>query len=167
MASGIKAHENAVKSNLKLVTLELRGKPPAIIFEDADLDRALEGCSTGFLFNSGSVCVATSRCYVAEHVAGRFIHELKERFELLGEVLGADPKAPSTVLGPVIDEKQVERILQMAKKGKQTATLITGGTRKGSNGCFVLSTIFCRSTTRQRCLQRGLWPGLGGEDVQI
>lgn len=142
LAAGLKVQEQAATSNLKDVTLELGGKSPAIVFNDANIEKALGGCSAGFLFNSGQVCAAASRVYVQEEVAPKFIEALKIEFEKSNDALGDDPTKATTVLGPVADEQQLNRVLDFIQKGKETATLITGGGRKGTTGCFVQPTIF-------------------------
>jgi aldehyde dehydrogenase (NAD+) len=125
IGAGVKVQEQATKSNLKKVVLELGGKSPAIIFEDADLPTALGCASHGFLFNSGQICAATSRLYVQE-----------------SESLGADPLLKTTALGPLADKMQMDRVLYFIEEGKKSATLLTGGKRKGDKGCFVEPTLF-------------------------
>ncbi|CAG9990386.1 unnamed protein product [Clonostachys byssicola] len=78
---GRKVQEAATKSNLKRVTLELGGKSPAIVFDDADLDQAVSAISQGFLLNSGQVCAAASRVYVHKSVVSEFVATLKANFE--------------------------------------------------------------------------------------
>ena len=142
LAAGLKVQEQAAKSNLKEVTLELGGKSPAIIFDDADMEVALRGCSAGFLFNSGQICASASRLYVQESVATKFVEALKDQFETLGAGMGVDPSLKTAGLGPLADEQQFERVLGYIEKGKQTASLLTGGAAKGTSGYFVLPTIF-------------------------
>lgn len=74
----------AAKSNLKHVSLELGGKSPALIFDDADLDNAVEHSSTSFLRNSGQICFAASRVLVQEGIAPKFIEAIKVAFEKVG-----------------------------------------------------------------------------------
>jgi aldehyde dehydrogenase (NAD+) len=142
VATGRKVQEAAARSNLKLVTLELGGKSPAIVFDDADIDVALGASSAGFLFNSGQICAASSRLYVHEEIAPKFIEALKERFENSGDMMGGDPLERTTGLGPLVDRVQLERVQGYIEKGKTSATLLTGGAKKGEKGCFVLPTIF-------------------------
>lgn len=142
LGAGLKVQEQAAKSNLKEVTLELGGKSPAIVFNDADINAALGGCSAGFLFNSGQVCAAASRVYVQGNIASNFIERLKTQFEDSNRVMGANPLEKSTVLGPLADQQQFDRVLDFIEKGKSSATLVTGGGRKGTTGCFVQPTIF-------------------------
>jgi aldehyde dehydrogenase (NAD+) len=140
--AGIKVQEQATKSNLKKVVLELGGKSPAIVFNDADLPEAIVDCSDGFLFNSGQICAATSRLYVQEDIATKFIESLKEAFDEAIASLGGDPLERSTTLGPLADKTQFDSVMSFIENGKATAQLITGGKRKGVRGYFVEPTIF-------------------------
>ena len=142
IGAGIKMQERATNSNLKKVVLELGGKSPAIVFNDANLQLALGSCSHGFLFNSGQICAAASRLYVQEDIAPKFIKSIKEEFEKATSALGADPREKTTRLGPLADMAQVERVMSFIDAGKKTATLLTGGKRKGNKGCFIEPTIF-------------------------
>lgn len=140
--AGIKVQEQATRSNLKKVVLELGGKSPAIVFRDADLDLALGCCAHGFLANSGQICAASSRLYVQAEIAPKFIESMKAEFEKAGSSLGSDPLDMSTGLGPLADHSQLDRVLSFVRSGMETATLLTGGKRKGNRGCFMEPTIF-------------------------
>jgi aldehyde dehydrogenase (NAD+) len=142
LGAGLKVQEQASKSNLKKVVLELGGKSPAIVFSDADIPTALGSCSLGFLVNAGQICAAASRVYVQEDIAPAFIDGVKGQFEGASKALGADPKEKTTHLGPLADKQQFDRVMSFIEKGKQTAELITGGARKGEKGYFVEPTIF-------------------------
>jgi acyl-CoA reductase-like NAD-dependent aldehyde dehydrogenase len=130
--------------NLIPATLELGGKSANIIFEDANLDRALQKAIIGILSTAGEVCIAGSRLLLQESVYDRFLMMLREKFE--GAVLG-DPMDPKTQLGPVIDEKQMNKVLRYIRIGEEEgATLVCGGYRYTDNGCengfFIAPTIF-------------------------
>ncbi|KAL5349992.1 hypothetical protein ACLOAV_005028 [Pseudogymnoascus australis] len=141
IGAGIKVQEQATKSNLKKVVLELGGKSPAIVFSDANFDLALANCSHGFLVNTGQICAAASRVYVQEEIASKFIMGLKGEFEKAASALGADPLEKTTSLGPLADKMQLERVLSFIDDGKKRAKLLTGGKRRGDKGCFVEPTI--------------------------
>ena len=126
-------------------TLELGGKSAAVIFDDANLDRALQKTMVGILSSAGEVCVANSRVLVQDTVYDKFLAMLKEKFE--GAVLG-DPMDPATQVGPITDKKQMEKVLNYIEIGKKEgATLVCGGERfeaQGdcAGGYFVKPTIF-------------------------
>jgi aldehyde dehydrogenase (NAD+) len=126
---------------MKRVVLELGGKSPSIIFDDADIENALTHSSQNFLFNSGQACVAATRTFVHEDIAPKFVEQLKARFEQFKHTMGA-PLDAKTFLGPLVDGKQFERVMGFLEIGKGEAELITGGGRHGTTGLYVEPTIF-------------------------
>ena len=104
---------SAAKRNLPL-TLELGGKAPHIIFEDAALDQAIEGVINGIFFNQGHVCCAGSRLLGQESIADYFIDRLKKRIELLRV---GNPLDKNTDIGAINSKTQLERIDQLVKVG--------------------------------------------------
>lgn len=139
--AGKKVQELAAKSNLKRVTLELGGKSPSLIFADANIENALSHHSQNFLFNSGQACVAASRTFIHEDIADEFIKQLKARFEQFSHAIG-EPEDAKTFMGPLVDEKQFDRVMNFLEIGKSEAELVTGGVRKGDSGFYVEPTIF-------------------------
>lgn len=132
--------ELAAKSNLKSVTLELGGKSPFIVCEDADVDKAVELAHFALFFNQGQCCCAGSRTFVHEKVYDEFVEKAKAR--ALKRTVG-DPFKAGMEQGPQIDEKQFSKILGYIKSGTEYgATLETGGARFGSKGYFVQPTVF-------------------------
>jgi aldehyde dehydrogenase (NAD+) len=138
VGTGKKIQIVAAQSNLKRVTLELGGKSPSIIFEDADLDNAVLNSSQNFLVHSGQICVAASRILVHRSIADTFLAELKTKFELLAGVSG-DPAQESTFLGPVVDQGQKDRIMSVLKEARAAGVDFRAG--GVSNGNFVEPTI--------------------------
>ncbi|XP_058749404.1 aldehyde dehydrogenase family 2 member B4, mitochondrial-like isoform X3 [Vicia villosa] len=130
----------AARSNLKPVTLELGGKSPFIICEDADVDEAVEIAHFGLFFNQGQSCCAGSRTFVHERIYDEFLEKAKAR--ALRRVVG-DPFKEGVEQGPQIDSKQFEKVLRYIKSGiDSNATLECGGGRFGSKGFFVQPTVF-------------------------
>jgi len=130
----------AVESNLKTVTLELGGKSPNIIFDDADIDQAVKWADFGIYPNAGQMCSAGSRIYVQEGIYDKFL----ERFKTLSlsKKLG-DPLDPETNQGPQVSRSQLDRVLGYINSGKTDgATVETGGLQHGNEGFFVQPTIF-------------------------
>jgi aldehyde dehydrogenase (NAD+) len=140
LETGKKVQIAAAQSNLKRVTLELGGKSPSIVFEDADIENALHHASHSFLVHSGQICVAASRLLVHSSIFEQFVAKLKARFEMLAQASG-NPESDTTFLGPVVDEGQRDRILSLVKGSQDTRgdVLLTGGA--SSNGNFVTPTI--------------------------
>jgi aldehyde dehydrogenase (NAD+) len=132
--------EAAAKSNLKPVTLELGGKSPNIIFEDVELDEAVEGAHMGLFSNQGQSCCAGSRVFVEETIYDRFIEKSIARANK--RVVG-DPFDPRTELGPLIDRTQFDRVMEYVESGRsQGAALACGGDRIGDRGYFIRPAIF-------------------------
>jgi len=124
----------------KGLSLELGGKSPYIVFEDADIDSAVEGLVDAIWFNQGQVCCAGSRLLVQESIEKKFIKKLKARMDKLRV---GNPLDKSVDIGAMVDPIQVERINEMLAKGEKE-----GGTRyqpKGNlpnQGCFMKPTLF-------------------------
>ena len=132
--------EAAAKSNLKPVTLELGGKSPNIVFDDVDLDQAVEGAHMGLFSNQGQSCCAGSRVFVQETIYDRFIDKSIARAQK--RVVG-DPFDPRTELGPLVDKTQFEKVTGYIESGRiEGATLACGGERIGSRGYFMQPTVF-------------------------
>lgn len=132
--------ELAAKSNLKTVTLELGGKSPFIIMDDADVDHAVELAHFALFFNQGQCCCAGSRTFVHERVYDEFVEKSKAR--ALKRVVG-DPFRKGVEQGPQIDDEQFNKILRYIRSGVDSgADLVTGGDRLGDKGYYIQPTIF-------------------------
>jgi len=130
----------AATSNLKKVTLELGGKSPNIVFEDADIEEAISWVNFGIFFNHGQCCCAGSRIYVQESIYDKFVAAFKARAEK--NVVG-DPFHENTFQGPQVSKVQYDRIMEYVQHGKdEGAKLVTGGARHGDKGYFIQPTIF-------------------------
>ncbi|KAF8308496.1 aldehyde dehydrogenase [Clavulina sp. PMI_390] len=130
----------AADSNLKKVTLELGGKSPAIIWDDAELETAVRWAAFGSMFNHGQACFASSRVYVHEGIYDKFLAVFTETLKALKV---GDPFAADTFQGPQISQTQFDRIMNYIKIGKeQGATCHLGGERHGTEGFFIKPTIF-------------------------
>lgn len=132
--------EAAAKSNLKRVTLELGGKSPNIIFQDTDLDEAVEGAHMGLFANQGQVCCAGSRVFVEENIYDQFLEKSVARARK--RVVG-DPFDPKTEQGPQVDKTQFDKVMGYIDCGRsEGATLACGGKRVGDRGYFIEPTVF-------------------------
>ncbi|CAL5360597.1 unnamed protein product [Camellia sinensis] len=131
----------AAKSNLKSVSLELGGKSPLIIFDDADVDKAADLALLGVLYNKqGEICVAGSRVFVQEGIYDELVKKLLEKAKAW--VVG-DPFDPTVRQGPQVDKVQFDKILSYIEHGKREgATLLTGGKPCGEKGYYIEPTIF-------------------------
>lgn len=145
----------AAKSNLKKVTLELGGKSPNIVFDDADIDNAISWANFGIFFNHGQCCCAGSRLLVQENIHDKFVARFKER--AAQNKLG-DPFATDTFQGPQISQLQFERIMDYIKHGKQAgATVALGGERHGNQGYYIQPTLFTDVTEDMKIAQEEIF----------
>lgn len=128
---------------VKKVSLELGGKSANIIFDDADLDRALPFVISGIFTNAGQLCTVGSRLLVQNGIHERVLEEVKRRTESLQVGHGRDE---ATNMGPLVSDVQLQRVSNYVDIGKQDAELITGGSRLTGNGLergyFFAPTIF-------------------------
>jgi len=127
---------------VKRLTLELGGKSPNIIFDDADIAAAVRGAQTGIFYGKGEVCAAGSRLLVSRKVKDQVVEQLAERSRKL---VPGDPFDKTTRLGAVVSKKQQESVLEyIGTAGKEGATLVAGGKAATVNGkgFFVEATIF-------------------------
>jgi (Z)-2-((N-methylformamido)methylene)-5-hydroxybutyrolactone dehydrogenase len=131
-------------SNLKPVMLELGGKSPNIVFDDADFDRALVGALAGIFGATGQTCIAGSRLLVQRGIYERMVEGLAAR---AAKIVMGDPRLPETEMGTAANEPQFNRILGFIEAAKgDGARLVAGGGRAEGpgleRGFFVQPTIF-------------------------
>jgi betaine-aldehyde dehydrogenase len=139
-----KAVMRAASDSLKAVTLELGGKSPLIVFEDADLDNAVSGALLGNFYTQGQVCTNGTRVFVHESVKDAFVEKLLAR---TGKMVLGDPLDPEIHVGPLISEGHMRHVLDYIEKGKQEGgSVLIGGERARvagfENGNFVSPTVF-------------------------
>jgi aldehyde dehydrogenase (NAD+) len=123
----------------KKLSLELGGKSPFIVFEDADLDAAVEGVVDAIWFNQGQVCCAGSRLLVQENIAGRFIPKLKQR---MGHLRVGDPLDKSIDMGAIVDQTQWNTVDGWVKTGvNEGGELFQPDIKLPEKGLFYLPTL--------------------------
>ncbi|WP_447800955.1 aldehyde dehydrogenase family protein [Pseudomonas kilonensis] len=127
----------------KHVALELGGKSPQIVFDDASFEDALFGCSLGLFANQGQICAAGSRILVQRNIAERFAAALADAARA---VKVGDPRQPDVQMGPVAKKVQLDRVNRYIQLGiDQGATLLAGGVSSPEQGWFVRPTIFANA----------------------
>ena len=134
----------AANSNMKNITLELGGKSPLIIFDDADLQKAAEESARSVLLNSGQACIASSRVYVHHAVVEEFNQHLVQAIQELGANpdIWSDPLDSGTRRGPQANEKQFKYIMGHLQEAKDNgAKFLTGGDKEGDRGFFIAPTV--------------------------
>ncbi|KAF2256058.1 aldehyde dehydrogenase [Trematosphaeria pertusa] len=145
----------AAGSNLKKVTLELGGKSPNIVFDDADIDNAISWVNFGIYFNHGQCCCAGSRVYVQEGIYDKFIEKFKAR---AAKNAVGDPFHNETFQGPQVSQLQFDRIMSYIEEGKKAGAKIeTGGKRIGDKGFFIEPTIFSNVTEDMKIVQEEIF----------
>ena len=134
----------AAAAGMKHVTMELGGKSPLVIFDDADLESAVSGAILGNFYSSGQVCSNGTRVFVQRNLKDAFLDRLAARLQ--GAVIG-DPRDPATSFGPMASERQMNIVLGYIEKGiAEGARLVAGGARLERPGFFVAPTVFADVT---------------------
>ena len=135
----------AAATTLKDVTMELGGKSPLIIFEDADIDQAISAAMLGNFYTQGEICTNGTRVFVHESIASTFLEKLVDRTK--NNILAGDPMNPEVNFGALISKKHYDLVLDYIEKGKsEGADLLVGGTALQPEGVeqgfFVAPTVF-------------------------
>jgi len=155
--TGVEISTRAAKT-LKRVSLELGGKNPIVVWEDADLDLALDSVVWSAFGTSGQRCTAASRLVVHRSIHDDFLHRLQKRVSRLVLGDGLDDK---TDVGPVINDRAVERIAAYAAIGRNEADLVIGGEAatdgKLAKGSFFQPTIFTEVRPDARIAQEEIF----------
>ncbi|KAE8152147.1 aldehyde dehydrogenase domain-containing protein [Aspergillus avenaceus] len=136
-ATGQKVQAAAAKSNMKVVHMELGGKTPAIVFDDADIEQAADKTQLSLHYLSGQTCVANSRIFVQESIADKFLAAFKEKFSASSRM--GNPLDPTTTHGPQVDAIQYDRVKSYLEIGEKDGKLTMGGDE--GNG-FIKPTVF-------------------------
>lgn len=151
-AAGIRVYEAAARG-LKTVTLELGGKSPNIVFDDADIEQALKGVVSGIFAASGQSCQAGSRLLVQKSLHDRFVARL---VEFVRDVKLGDPRDPATQMGPIATRPQFEKVLKYIDIAHaEGATCVLGGNARADIGAgqFIEPTIFTNVRSDMRIAQ--------------
>jgi len=138
----------AAAQTIKSVTMELGGKSPILVFDDADLESAIGGAMLGNFYSTGQICSNGTRVFVQRGVYDRFLERLKTRTEAIR--IG-DPLDPDTHLGPMVSVAQRDKVLGYIEGGKREgARLVTGGgvpeLQGFENGAWIQPTVFADVT---------------------
>lgn len=150
----------AAATSLKAVTMELGGKSPLIVFEDADIDNAVSGAMLGNFYTQGEVCTNGTRVFVHEAILDTFLERLKSRLEK--NIVVGDPMNAAVNFGALISKKHFQQVLAYIEKGKQEgATLFCGGhalnPTDAPNGYFIAPTVFTDCTDAMTIVQEEIF----------
>lgn len=133
---------SAAAQDIKNISLELGGKSPFVVFDDADIEQAVEWIMFGIFWNQGQVCSATSRLLLQEGVAPRLLDRLSEEAR---KIPIGDGLQDGTLLGPLVSKGQYEKVINYVEDAKQAGIeLLTGGGRPEAlnRGYFLEPTVF-------------------------
>ena len=148
--------EASAQSNLKKVSLELGGKSPNVIFDDADLEAVGQSVLWSSFYNTGQECTLGSRIFVQESVFEQVIDRLSQE----AKKLTIGPGLSNPDLGPMISETQLNTVQGYINEGKSSAELITGGDRIGgelAEGYFLQPTIFAHSNDQLKIVKEEIF----------
>ena len=130
---------DAAKGNLKRVTLELGGKSPVIVMDDADLEAAVPGAANAIFFNGGQVCIAGSRLYVHAEVFDRVVEGIAQQARAIQLGHGLNPAAQ---MGPLVSGRHAAKVADYVADGRRAgASVLCGGETAGPAGSFLLPTV--------------------------
>ena len=157
--TGKKVMASASSSTLKEVTMELGGKSPLIIFEDADLDRAADIAVMANFYSSGQVCTNGTRVFVPRMLQARFESKVLERVKRIR--LG-DPLLETTNFGPLVSSAHMDSVLGYIDKGRsEGARLLVGGARvtdgEYAKGAYVAPTVFTDCTDKMTIVREEIF----------
>jgi len=129
----------AAMDSLTDVSLELGGKSPGIVFDDADMASAAKGLAAGIFRNGGQVCVAGSRLYIHKKSFDNLLADICAEGEKMKISHGFDPEAD---LGPLVSKAHLTRVTKYIETGKEESQICTGGHRPDGKGFYVAPTVF-------------------------
>ena len=141
-------------SNLKKLTLELGGKSPNIVFDDAE-DGAIEGAANAIFFNHGQCCVAGSRLFVQE---SRYDEVIDGVAEIAKSIKMGSGMEAGTQMGPLVSEEQFQRVSGFLESGRsEGATALAGGGRFGDRGYFIEPTVLTNTHSDMRVVREEIF----------
>ncbi len=148
VGTGRRVAEASIKLMRKF-QLEMGGKNPMVVLDDADLEVAVDACLNGAFFSTGQRCTASSRLIVQDGIHDRFVKRLTEKMQALKV---GDPLDPSVQIGPVVDQSQLDQDESYIRIGKDEGAELVGGERvKGSNeGFFLAPALFVGASNDMR-----------------
>jgi phenylacetaldehyde dehydrogenase len=146
---------HAATGNLKKVSLELGGKSPNIVMDDADLESAIPGASMAIFFNQGQCCCAGSRLFIEKKVFDKVVDGISQAASKIRVRPGLDPESD---LGPLVSEEQLNRVCGYLESGiKEGAKATAGGSREGDKGYFVKPTVLVNTNDNMKVVKEEIF----------
>ena len=145
----------AAAGNLKKVSLELGGKSPNIVFDDADMDSTIPGAANAIFFNHGQCCCAGSRLYVEQDIFDEVVGGVAERAKKIKLGPGFDP---DTTMGPLVSEEQLNRVSSFLESGlSEGAEAMVGGKKRSGTGYFVEPTVMVKTNANMKVVREEIF----------
>src|SRR6202022_2117663 len=145
----------AAAGNLKKVSLELGGKSPNIVLDDAEVDSAIAGAAGAIFFNHGQCCCAGSRLYVEKGIFDKVVEGVAQYADNIRVGPGMDP---SSDMGPLVSEEQLNRVCGYLESGiSEGAKAVTGGSRDGDKGYFVKPTVLVNTNEKMKVVREEIF----------
>jgi phenylacetaldehyde dehydrogenase len=145
----------AATGNLKKVSLELGGKSPNIVFQDADLESTVVGASSAIFFNHGQCCCAGSRLYVEDKSFDKVVQGVADQASKIRVGPGLEP---TTDMGPLVSEEQLNRVCGYLESGfSEGAKAMVGGSRQGDKGYFVKPTVLVNTNEKMKVVKEEIF----------
>ncbi|MCX8049957.1 MAG: aldehyde dehydrogenase family protein [Methylohalobius sp.] len=145
----------AAAGNLKKVSLELGGKSPNIVFQDADPELSIPGAANAIFFNHGQCCCAGSRLYVEHKLFDRVVEGVAEEAKKIKLGPGMDP---TTEMGPLVSDEQQSKVLGYLESGLvEGAKAVVGGRRWGERGYFVEPTVLVNTRSEMKVMREEIF----------
>jgi phenylacetaldehyde dehydrogenase len=146
---------HAAAGNLKKVSLELGGKSPNIVFQDAEIESAIPGAANAIFFNQGQVCCAGSRLYVEDKQFDKVVDGVSQIASKINVGPGMEP---TSQMGPLVSEEQLNRVCSYLESGfSEGAKAVTGGSREGDKGYFVKPTVLINTNEKMKVVREEIF----------
>jgi phenylacetaldehyde dehydrogenase len=146
---------HAAAGNLKKVSLELGGKSPNIVFDDAEIDSTIPGAAMAIFFNHGQCCCAGSRLYVEQKEFDKVVDGVSQ---IASKIKVGPGMEPSTEMGPLVSEEQMNRVCGYLESGfSEGAKAVTGGSRQGERGYFVRPTVLVNTNENMKVVREEIF----------
>ncbi|MGH9683504.1 MAG: aldehyde dehydrogenase family protein [Candidatus Acidiferrales bacterium] len=145
----------AAAGNLKKVSLELGGKSPNVVLDDADMDKAIAGAASAIFFNQGQTCCAGSRLFIEKGSFDKVVDGISKEADKIRVRPGFDPESD---MGPLVSEEQLNRVCGYLESGlKEGAKATTGGARVGDKGYFVKPTVLVNTNDKMKVVREEIF----------
>jgi len=145
----------AAAGNLKKVSLELGGKSPNIVLQDADVEAAIPGAASAIFFNHGQCCCAGSRLFVEHDIFDKVVDGVSAHASKIRVGPGMDPASD---MGPLVSEEQLNRVCGYLESGlSEGAKAVTGGSREGDKGYFVKPTVLVNTNDKMKVVREEIF----------